>query len=359
LSVLNVPLFYTHLLRGKTMKKKILLIGLLAAALTFGMTFVGCDDDSSGGGGGGGGGDGGGSGGSSGVGIQMVSIPAGTFMMSSPSSEPGHQGDETPQHSVTLTTGFKMSKYEVTQKQYRAVMGDSEDRTISAYGKGDNYPIYRIHWYDAIVFCNKLSMKEGLNPVYSIGGKTDPADWGAIPADDDATWDAVVMDKNKKGYRLPTEAEWEYACRGIYADKATKTNTLPFGIGTGRKMVKDMANFFVYNPYDLDHTPPGEYDGSTTGQLYKTAVVGSYEANNYGLYDMHGNSSEWCWDFYDTTYYASSPASDPTGPATGTTRVFRGGGYAAAGREVRSAFRSGSVPSYRTGNMGIRLVRTE
>jgi len=138
--------------------------------------------------------------------VDMVLIPAGTFMMGSPASEPNRFDNET-QHSVTLTKSFSMSKYLVTQKQYQAVMGADEDRTDDTYGKGDNFPIYNVNWYDAIVFCNKLSVMEGLEPVYSIGGKTDPAEWGDIPTGQDATWDAAVMDKSKNGYRLPTEAE--------------------------------------------------------------------------------------------------------------------------------------------------------
>ena len=258
--------------------------------------------------------------------VEMVSITAGTFTMGSPTSEAERDTDET-QHSVTLT-GFSIGKYQVTQEQYQAVMGAGEDRTTTTYGRGDNYPIYFVSWYDALAFCNRLSIAEGLTPVYSISGKTDPSEWGNVPTSNDSTWDAVVMDKSKNGYRLPTEAEWEYACR---AGTTTAYNT--------GDTLSDNTGWYI------------------TNSGIKTHQVGLKTANAWGLYDMHGNVYEWCWDWYDSSYYSSSPANNPTGAATGSKRVIRGGSCGREGDRMRSAFRGTSYPSDRFQSLGFRLVR--
>jgi formylglycine-generating enzyme required for sulfatase activity len=165
------------------------------------------------------------------------------------------------------------------------------------------------------------------------------------------------MDTSKNGYRLPTEAEWEYACRGSYANKATETNTKPFGIGDGTKMVSGMANFYVTYPYDLAHDPAGEYnDTEATGYVGKTTAVGTYQANNYGLYDMHGNVFEWCWDWYKEDITEDN--TDPTGAVTGVYRVLRGGSWSDDGQNLRSALRGIYRPSNRLISFGFRLVRS-
>ena len=181
-------------------------------------------------------------------------------------------------------------------------------------------------------------MKEGLVPCYSISGSTDPARWGSVPTSQNSTWDAARCDWNANGYRLPTEAEWEYACR---AGTSTATSF-------GNSLVSSQANF--NGNYQYNVSTKGTY-------LEKTAPVGSYPANAWGIYDMHGNVWEWCWDWYKDSYYASSPGSDPHGADSGRYRVLRGGSWSYDGDYLRSANRSDyGAPTYRNYNYGFRVV---
>jgi formylglycine-generating enzyme required for sulfatase activity len=263
------------------------------------------------------------------AGIQLKLIPAGEFMMGSPDNEKDAATDEKPQHRVRITRPFYCGVYEVTQAQYEAVMGVNPS-WFSAGGGGKQkvaglatgqHPVERVSWLDAVTFCNKLSEREGRKPFYVINGT-----------------DVRVPDWNGPGYRLPTEAEWEYACRG-----GTRTTTR-FSFGDDDAKLGDCAWFEESNPQD------------------RTQPVGRKRGNGFGLFDMHGNVWEWCWDWYDEDYYKRSPVDDPhqdnprrDDKAAG--RVDRGGGWDDEARDAWSANRDDSPPDSRGWDFGFRLVR--
>jgi uncharacterized repeat protein (TIGR02543 family) len=259
-----------------------------------------------------------------------------TFTMGSPTSEPGRNPDKPEnetQHSVTLTNGFYMGKYPVTQEQWEAVMGNGNpsghktavERESGTPGK---LPVENLTWYDVVEFCNKLSASENLFPVYSLNMKTNPDEWGPKGT----AWDSITMDMSKNGYRLPTEAEWEYACRAGEPKAFNNENN-------------DHTNETLVNAvawYNLS-------SGSSTHK------VGLKQANKWGLYDMHGNVYEWCWDWFIHNITAYN--NNPTGPATGTGRVLRGGSFAAPSDRQRSAYRNAISPAVHYGDSSMRLVR--
>jgi len=252
----------------------------------------------------------------------MVRIQGGTFTMGSPANEVDRDDYEI-QRQVTVSA-FWMGKYEVTQKEYKEIMGVNP-----SYFIGDNLPVEQVTWFDAIEYCNKKSRKERLTPVYTITGRT-PATGYPITAA------AVTVNWNANGYRLPTEAEWEYACRA--------GTTTPFN--TGNNITTSQANYDGNNPYN--NNAKGEYRGETT-------TVGTFTANAWGLHDMHGNVWEWCWDLYED--YAAGSQTDPRGAVSGVYRVVRGGCWVNVGQYLRSACRVNDDPDYRDGSLGFRVVR--
>jgi formylglycine-generating enzyme required for sulfatase activity len=241
----------------------------------------------------------------------MVYIEGGTFTMGSPGTEEGRDFDETL-HQVTVSS-FYLGKYEVTQDEYQEIM-----KTAPGNFKGKDLPVESISWYDAILFCNKLSQSQGLTPVYDFKGK------------------AVTWDRTADGYRLPTESEWEYACRA-----GTST---PFN--TGISITTEQANF---NGAESDN------NNAQGVFLEKTMPVGSYPANAWGLYDMHGNVFEWCWDLHG--YYVRDEQTDPTGPVSGSLRIIRGGSWVNGGQTLRSASRGVYIPGGGNERIGFRLAR--
>lgn len=254
----------------------------------------------------------------------FVWIEGGSFQMGSPETENWRIDDETL-HEVTVS-GFWMSPYEVAQAEYERLMG-SNPSTFH----GESLPVENVSWLDAAAFCNAKSAQAGLTPAYSIQGET-------------VTWNRAA-----DGYRLPTEAEWEYACR---AGTETPFNTIH---STG----PDEANYYGHYPYEIEEnyfddsvleTRPGQY-------RQKTVEVTSFSPNPWGLYNMHGNVNEWCWDLYGA--YDLSSTTDPTGAETGTRRVYRGGGWNDFGKNLRSAYRAAGELNMVSYNLGIRLVRSQ
>jgi formylglycine-generating enzyme required for sulfatase activity len=257
------------------------------------------------------------------TGIELRLIPAGTFKMGSPETEANRYRDET-QHLVKLTKSFYMGKFEVTQEQYQAVMGSNPSHFTSAVdgesGTPGKLPVERVNWYDAVEFCNKLSVLEGLQEVYTISGRTPATGYPITSA-------TVTVDWSKNGYRLPTEAEWEYACRA-----GTKT---------------------AYNTGATIITNTGWYERNGRSKTHK---VGLKPANAWGLHDMHGNVWEWCWDRYKEDITTDN--TDPTGAVTSTNRVIRGGSWLTDGVTLRSAYRLRvDHPSDMSYNLGFRVAR--
>jgi uncharacterized protein YjdB len=264
---------------------------------------------------------------------RMVTLPSGTFDMGSPDTEPERDEDETL-HQVTLSS-FYMYETPVLLTDYYWITGDNPTYFTPYYKDlfGDDWmmcPTDGVTWYDAVEFCNKLSEMEGFTPVYTITGRR-PAT--GLPI----TGATVTCNWTANGYRLPTEAEWEYACRA--------GTTTPFN--TGENITTDQANYDGKYPYNGND--PGGYIGYPV-------LPYLYEPNDFGLYTMHGNLEEWCWDWYGEDYYENSVQTNPRGPNVGTSRVTRGGSFIDEGRYLRSAMRYRYEPNEEYQGPGLPFV---
>jgi formylglycine-generating enzyme required for sulfatase activity len=231
----------------------------------------------------------------------MVRVEGGSFQMGSTNGD----NDEKPVHSVTVR-GFYMGEFEVTQREWQEIMGSNPSKW-----KGDALPVEQVSWLDAVEYCNRRSQREGLAPAYRGSGEN------------------ITCDFTASGYRLPTEAEWEYAAKG----------------GNKDPMMYEYSG----------SNSPGGVAWYTDNSGASTHQVGTKQPNSLGLYDMSGNVWEWCWDRYGN--YPGGAQTDPRGPSAGAVRVIRGGSWVNDAQYVRSASRSGGSLSARASNVGFRLVR--
>jgi formylglycine-generating enzyme required for sulfatase activity len=242
---------------------------------------------------------------------EMLLVEGGTFRMGNDYSS---SSDERPEHKVTLSS-FYMSKYEITIAQYNRfcrVTGKKEP-------KGEpEQAVVNVNWYDAVMYCNWLSTTQNLDKAYSITR--------------DSNRFVVEFDQSANGFRLPTEAEWEYAAKG------------------GNK-----SKFYAYSGSNV----PDEVAWFITNASNKQRPVGEKKPNELGLYDMTGNVMEWCFDWYDENYYQSSPEDNPTGPESGIDKVCRGGNYMCRPDVLRNTKRFYLDPTSEDGLAGIRLVRNQ
>jgi len=293
------------------------------------------------------------------IGMKLTLIPSGEFQMGSGESAyataaffdknygenhltPYFFKDEHPQHRVRITMPFYLGTYHVTRGQFRQFVADAEYKTDAEKGKKpgawgwdpdkkefgfwwdyswrkagfqqtDEHPVVNVSWNDAVAFCKWLSGKEG------------------------------------KTYQLPSEAEWEYACRA--------GTTTRFYSGDDPETLAKVGN--VADAAAKAKFPDWTWTIKASDGYVFTSPVGSFQANTYGLYDMHGNAWQWCADWYGAEYYAASPADDPAGPDSGNDRVLRGGSWGGRLHCSRSAGRNWLTPDFRVGDAGFRVARTQ
>jgi formylglycine-generating enzyme required for sulfatase activity len=274
------------------------------------------------------------------LGLKLEVVDAGEFDMGSNRAEVNRRPDETD-HKVRITQPFLMGIYEVTQDEYEKLMKVNPSWfSKTGGGKGKvpgqevgKFPVDNVSWFDAVEFCNRLSKEDGYEPFYKLAD---------VKSEKDSIKAATVTVLGGNGYRLPTEAEWEFACRA-----GAKT---PYHYGGENNGHKSNVKGQTYS---------GGYGGTIVGpNLERTARVGTYPANALGLFDMHGNVGEWCTDWYDKDYYANSPEKDPKGPDKGTQRVIRGGSWLLNESSARSASRFMLAPEEAKDYTGFRVART-
>ena len=275
-------------------------------------------------------------------------IPAGTFEMGDTFAEGSTW--ERPVHTVNVSA-FYMAKHETTTEQWESVRTWGLDNGYtdlpvgngSLASKGENHPVHLVSWYDAVKWSNARSEMEGLTPCYKVDGAVFKT----------GTNSGVTCDFTANGYRLPTEAEWEKAARGGLSGKR-----FPWGDTIDHSHANYHANGDAFTYDTSEYTEFTYHPDHDHGAFPYSSPVGSFAPNGYGLYDMAGNMWEWCWDWHGSTYYSTSPENDPRGPATGTVRVYRGGGWKYGASHCRTAVRGISNPGNSNNGFGFRVARS-
>jgi len=255
--------------------------------------------------------------------------------------------DERPTHTVSFTADFWMDSTEITIAQYDQVMraaypGYAAPSWLSTYGNDPRTAVYRVDWGDAVLFCNARSKAASLDTVYSYSAIDGIPGNGCILQN-------VQAKLASNGYRLPTEAEWEFACRAGTSTEFPWGTTWP-GYPASSNDSTEVAMYAVWagNSWNLSSDNPA----------FGIHTVASRMPNTFGLYDMIGNVWEWCHDWYDANYYAGSPTTDPAGPAEGQWHVLRGGSWGNDAKQLRAANREFVVPDYLFNFIGFRTVRS-
>ena len=279
---------------------------------------------------------------------EMVLVPGGSFRMGSENKLDIYA---RPVHTVSLN-GFHISRYQVTQKQYHAVMGYNPSQfqgesLPKGVASGGVLPVEMVSWFDVVEFCNKLSELEGLIPVYTIANRIPKNGYPIRSAEISADWSA-------NGYRLPTEAEWEYA--------AKDANNIGFYFTySGSDSPNLVAWYHRYRTQEIpadtsfDYTFWENVGWDKDAEMIRTYPVGSKQPNRLGIYDMSGNVWEWCWDWFDE--YLDLTEADPKGPPSGVYRVRRGGSSFSDLVGTRVAYRENLLPLYYNSMTGFRVVR--
>lgn len=274
-------------------------------------------------------------------------VPAGSF-----------QREPNPE-KVSVVSGFWMGQYEITRNQYKALFGAEPTGSTSSngatYSSGDEDPVQEVNWYQAITFCNKLSLAEGLTPVYSVRNVDFVTlTFQEIPRNSDSRWDNADSNWGANGYRLPTELEWMWAAMGADIENPGLTNTTgylkTFAGSTGTNPREDYVVFGFFT----------QEEGST--KIERSNPVGSKLPNELGIYDLSGNVWEWCWDWYGDNgtwpnYSIEASVSNYRGAQIGTHRVLRGGSWIQESFHTAVAYREHFFPKHQFSGLGLRVVR--